>query len=125
MKTYLCIVSPRFPENYHIGVQSQTWGVERTYRNRIAKVHKGDELVFMASQEIRSIHRVQSEVYEDTRPLWPAKDGDFFPFRIRISNPLYVGAIQKEDFAPRISFMSVVDSWVEPFKTQAGCLTIG
>ncbi len=30
MRTYLCVVSPRFPENYHIGVQSQTWGVERT-----------------------------------------------------------------------------------------------
>ena len=111
MRTFLCVVSPRFPENYHIGVQSQTWGVERTYRNRIARVHEGDELVFLASQEIRSIHRVESEVYEDSRPLWPAKDGDFFPFRIRISKPLYVGAIQKEDFVRGISFMRVVDSW--------------
>jgi hypothetical protein len=34
-----------------------------------------------------------------------------FPFRIRISKPLYVGMIQKEDFVRGISFMSVVDKW--------------
>jgi hypothetical protein len=79
MKTDLCVVSPRFPENYHIGVQSQTWGVEKNYKSRIAKVHEGDELVFLASQEIRSIHRIESEVYEETRLLWPPKDGDVFP----------------------------------------------
>ena len=125
MRTYLCVVSPRFPENYHIGVQSQTWGVERTYRNRIARVHEGDELVFLASQEIRSIHRVEGEVYEDSRPLWPAKDGDLFPFRIRISKPLYVGAIQKEDFVRGISFMRVVDSWGGTIQGASGFLTIG
>jgi predicted RNA-binding protein len=111
MKTYLCVVSPRFPENYHIGVQSQTWGVEKNYKNRIAKVHEGDELVFLASQEIRSIHRIESEVYEETRLLWPPKDGDVFPYRIKISKPLYAGMIPKDDFVPRISFMSVVDKW--------------
>ena len=56
-------------------------------------------------------HRVESEVYEDTRPLWPPKDEDLFPFRIKISKPLYVGTIRKEDFVPEISFMSVVDAW--------------
>lgn len=111
MKTYLCVVSPRFPENYHIGVQSQTWGVERVYRSRIGKVRKGDELVFLALRAIRSVHRIESEVYEDSRPLWPAKDGDLFPFRIKISKPVYVGTIEKEDFVPAISFMSAVDAW--------------
>ena len=98
MKTYLCVVSPRFPENYHIGVQSQTWGVEKGYRNRIAKVHEGDELVFLASQEIRSIHRVESEVYEEPGRFGPQKTETCFRSAIKISKPLYVGKISKGRF---------------------------
>src|SRR5438477_5437939 len=105
MKTFLCVVSPRFPENYHIGVQARTWGVERRYENRIREVTRGDEVIFIASQQIRSIHRVESDVYEDNRPLWPPKDGDLFPFRIRISPPIYMGEISSDEFVPHISFM--------------------
>jgi hypothetical protein len=95
VRTFLCVVSPRFPENYHIGVQSKTWGVERRYKNRISQAHVGDELVFMAGQQIRSIHRIESEVYEDDQVLWPPKDGDCFPFRIKISEPLTSARFQK------------------------------
>jgi hypothetical protein len=38
MKTFLCVVSSRFPENYHIGIQARTWGVEARYENRIGQV---------------------------------------------------------------------------------------
>lgn len=74
-------------------------------------MRKGDELVFLASRAIRSLHRIESEAYEDGGPLWPAKDGDLFRFRIKISKPIYVGTIEKEDFVPAISFMSAVDAW--------------
>src|SRR5437763_15571955 len=105
MKTFLCVVSPRFPENYHIGVQSRTWGVEARYENRIKQTSAGDEVVFVASQQIRSIHRIESEVFKDDRPLWPPKDGDLFPFRIKISAPTYVGNIPNDEFSREISFM--------------------
>jgi hypothetical protein len=35
MKTFLCVVSPNFPENYEIGGHAGSWGVEDGYkRNR-------------------------------------------------------------------------------------------
>jgi len=111
MKTFLCVVSPRFPENYHIGVQGRTWGVEARYENRIREVSPGDEIVFIASQQIRSIHRIESEVFRDDRPLWPPKDGDLFPFRIKISRPTYAGQISSDEFVPHISFMRDKEAW--------------
>src|SRR5947208_16165891 len=111
MQTFLCVVSPRFPENYHIGVQARTWGVERRYENRIRQVSPSDEVVFIASQQIRSIHKIESEVYKDNHPLWPAKDGDLFPFRIKISRPTYTGQISSDEFVPHISFMRDKEAW--------------
>jgi hypothetical protein len=111
MKTFLCVVSPRFPENYHIGVQARVWGVERRYENRIRQVSLGDEVVFIASQQIRSIHQIESEVVKDDRPLWPPKDGDLFPFRIKISRPTYAGQISSNEFVPHISFMRDKEAW--------------
>jgi predicted RNA-binding protein len=111
MKTYLCVVSPRFPENYHIGVQARTWGVEKRYKDRIHRTSPGDELVFIASREIRSIHRIESPVYRDDSPLWPPKNGDVFPFRIKISAPVYSGHISSGDFVPNISFMRDKAAW--------------
>jgi hypothetical protein len=37
MATFLCVVSPNFPENYEIGVQARTWGVEENYKSKIDK----------------------------------------------------------------------------------------
>jgi len=111
VKTYLCAVSPRFPENYHLGVQSRTWGVEARYQNRINQTSPGDELIFLASQQIRSIHRIESEVFKDNTPLWPPKDDDLFPFRIKISRPTYAGQISSEEFVPHISFMRDKEAW--------------
>jgi len=105
MATYLCVVSPRFPENYHIGVRAGKWGVEENYRNRIGVVQPGDELVFISQQRIVSLHRIESKVFREETPLWPKKDGDIFPWRISISPPLFNGAIPKEEFTKRISFM--------------------
>jgi hypothetical protein len=111
MRTFLCVVSPRFPENYHIGVQARKWGVEGRYHNRIHQVSRDDEVVFIASREIRSIHQIESGVFRDNTPLWPPKDGDLFPFRIKISAPTYAGAISSGEFVPHISFMRNVQAW--------------
>src|SRR5438552_10066834 len=111
MKTFLCVVSPRFPENYHIGVQARTWGVEAAYERKIRQTSPGDEIVFLASRQIRSIHTIESDVYKDNHPLWPPKDGDLFPYRVRISRPTHVGDIASSDFVPTISFMRAVDVW--------------
>ena len=110
MKTYLCAVSPQLPENYQLGLQAQTWGVERRYRDRIAKVRVGDELIFL-SGVIKSIHRIESQVFEDDSLIWPPKDGDRFPFRIRINAPLYRGALPSKEFVPNISFMRDKEAW--------------
>jgi hypothetical protein len=118
MKTFLCVVSPRFPENYHIGVQARTWGVEAAYENRIKQTSPGDEIVFLASQQIRSIHGIESQVFQDKTPLWPPKDGDLFPFRIKISAPIYVGQISSNAFVPNISFMR--DAWPGSIRGRNG-----
>ena len=111
MSTFLCVVSPRFPENYAIGVQARTWGVEDSYKNKIERTSPGDELVFISNRQIRSIHTIESKVYRDDKPLWPPKDGDFFRWRIKISRPTYLGDISSAEFVPNISFMHAVDHW--------------
>src|SRR6266480_48347 len=120
MKTFLCVVSPRFPENYHIGVQARTWGVESKYEDRIKQTSIGDEIVFLAARQIRSIHKIDSEVYEDSHPLWPPKDGDLFPYRIKISRPTHVGEISSAEFVPNISFMRAVDVWTGTIQGRNG-----
>ena len=111
MRTFLCVVSPRFPENYHIGVQAKRWGVETRYEDRIRETSPGDEIVFLASRHIRSVHRIESEVFKDNTPLWPPKDGDLFPFRIKISRPTYAGQISSDEFVSHISFMQDKEAW--------------
>src|SRR5262245_16678791 len=111
MKTFLCVVSPNFPENYEIGVQARTWGVEEGYKRKIEQTSPGDELVFIARRNIRSIHTIESKVYRDDKPLWPPKDGDFFPWRIKISRPTCAGQIPSDVFSANISFMRAVDHW--------------
>jgi hypothetical protein len=111
MKTYLCAVSPSAPENYHLGVQSNTWGVTEQYRARIEQTKPGDLLVFISSRAIRSIHRIESKVYEDKGLIWPPRDGDPYVLRIKISDPLYVGEIPSEEFSRKISFMTEVQQW--------------
>ena len=111
MATFLCVVSPNFPENYEIGIQARTWGVEDRYKDKIDRTSPADELVFISKRHIRSIHRIDSKVYRDDKPLWPAKDGDFFPWRIKISRPTFVGEIPSGVFSANISFMQAVDHW--------------
>ena len=35
MANYICAVAARFPENYQIGLQARTWGVEEKYLPQI------------------------------------------------------------------------------------------
>jgi hypothetical protein len=117
-KTFLCVVSPRFPENYHIGVQARTWGVETRYEDRISETSPGDEIVFLASRHIRSVHRIESKVFKDNTPLWPSKDGDLFPSRVNISQPTYAGQVSSDEFVPNISFMR--EEWPGYFRGRNG-----
>jgi hypothetical protein len=108
MTTYLCSVSGDFPENYQIGLAARTWGVEEKYSGRIASVTPGDTLVFAVGGEFRSIHRVESAAFFDPTPLWPQKDGSYFPHRIKISDPIAVGQLPIKNVSGNISFMSAV-----------------
>jgi len=111
MKTWLCTVSNRFPENYEIGLHAGKWGVEERYKHRIAEVKPGDLLVFMVAGQYRSIHRIESAPFREETALWPPKDGDLFPHRIHIGPALFRGKADARDLAPMISFMKVVDVW--------------
>jgi hypothetical protein len=102
---YLCSVSGRFPENYRIGLEAGRWGVEEKYRRRIEAVRKGDTLIFAHGGNFVSIHRIESDPFEDDTPLWPEKDGSLFPHRIVISQPIYRGEVPIREIAGRISFM--------------------
>lgn len=109
---FICTVSPRFPENYHIGQNALLWGVEEKYESRIRRTAPGDLLFFSrGSSTILSLHRIESEVFRDDEELWPEKDGSFFPYRIRISPPLAVGEVPLDGLASRISFMKDKDRW--------------
>lgn len=102
---FLCTVSPRFPENYQIGVRGGVWGVEEKFEDRIRRTSPGDLLVFSVGGHIRSLHRIESEVYIDHTDLWPPKDGSKFPLRVRISRPLAVGNLPLGTIADQVSFM--------------------
>lgn len=108
---FLCAVSGRFPENYEIGLQARCWGVEERYEQKIQRTSKGDLLIFSVGGEFRSIHRIDSGVYHDDSRLWPEKGGSRFPFRVRITGPLYRGKVPMKDVVPRISFMKGKKRW--------------
>lgn len=105
MTNYLCSVSVKLPENYEIGLQSRTWGVEEKYFSRIAPVRSGDLLVFVVGGAFRSIHTIETGVFNDNSPLWPPRNGSLFPHRIKISEPIAKGEVPLRDIADEISFM--------------------
>lgn len=104
-RVYICAVSPQFPENYEIGVRTGTWGVSDGYARRIRGVVQGDMLVFIVGGRFRSVHTILSAPYHDPTLLWPPREGDVYPHRIRISPPEAAGDAPVRDLASRISFM--------------------
>lgn len=111
MATYLCAVSGRFPENYHIGIQAGVWGVEEKYQGKIAGLQPDDQIVFLLNSRFRSIHRVLSRPFKDDSELWPQKDGSFFPHRVKIGPAIYVGEVAPSVFSEAISFMKDKQKW--------------
>jgi len=65
MKTYLCTVSGKFPENYQIGVQANRWGAEERYLKRIKPVQEGDQILFLVGGVFRTIHKIESCMFEE------------------------------------------------------------
>jgi len=109
---FLCTVSPRFPENYHLGQNALLWGVEERYESRIRRTTPGDLLFFSrGSSTVLSLHKIESEVFRDYEEVWPEKDGSLFPYRIRISPPLALGEVPLAKLASRISFMKAKERW--------------
>ena len=84
MTYYICSVSPKFPENYQIGIHSKKWGVEEKYHKRIVAAQPGDMLLFVIGGEFVSIHTIESAPHRDETILWPPKTGDIFPWRVSI-----------------------------------------
>jgi hypothetical protein len=105
MTIFLCTVSQRFPENYHIGVQSQKWGVEEKYRQKLANVRPGDHLVFLVASRFTTLHTIESSPFTETTELWPEKDGSLFPHRVHISVPLATSSKTAKELSDDISFM--------------------
>jgi len=105
MAAFICVVSGRFPENYQIGLQARTWGVEEKYSAKIEPVNRGDLVFFFIEGHFRSLHEVTREAYVDHSPLWPEKDGSMFPHRVGLSDPIAVGNVALTDVSSRISFM--------------------
>ena len=108
---YLCAVSQRFPENLDIGIHARVWGVEERYAAKISRVRPGDTLVFLVGGDFRSVHRIESKPYEDSSLLWPEKNGSRFPHRVRISPPLFRGAVHVPPLSQKISFMRGRERW--------------
>lgn len=118
---FICTVSPRFPENYHLGQNALLWGVEEKYETRIRRTNPGDLLFFSrGSSTVLSLHRIESEVFRDEEEVWPEKDGSFFPYRIRISPPLAAGEVPLAELASRISFMKDKERWTGTLRGPNG-----
>lgn len=110
-QTYICSVSPRFPENYKIGIREGKWGVEERRRARVANVRPGDTLVFVVGGNFRSIHTITSQVTRDQSPIWPLKNGDPYPYRMDIGPAEAIGSVPVRELASRISFMTNPQAW--------------
>jgi hypothetical protein len=82
--------------------------------------HKGDQLVFVVGGFVKSIHIIESNVYIGHEPLWPLKDGSNFPYRIKISAPLYSGDVSLPDIADQISFMNGKVAWGDTIQGHNG-----
>jgi predicted RNA-binding protein len=110
-QTFICAVAAAYPENYEIGIRAGKWGVAEKHWRRIAPVKDGDLIVFVVGGMFRSIHRVIGEPFEERSPLWPANNGDIYPYRIRISPAVASGKVRVGDLAPQISFMRDKQAW--------------
>jgi len=108
---YICAVSGQFPENYEIGIRAGVWGVEEKYKRKIAPVQSGDTLVFLVGGDYRSIHKIESAMFEEKTALWPRKNGSLFPYRVRISSPIRIGYVSAKSLAASISFMKGKEQW--------------
>lgn len=122
MSIYLCAVTARFPENYHIGLQAHRWGVEERYAKKIQGVRKGDSLVFLVGGEYRSIHQVESDPITESNLLWPIKDGSVFPYRIVIGPAICRGHVLARELAHKISFMRFKERWQGTLQGAHGVL---
>lgn len=111
MNTFLCSVGAQLQSNYQIGLENNLWGVVEKYQNRIRKTSKGDQLAFIVEGIFRSLHRIETEVFVDHTPIWPANDGSVYPFRIRISDPIATSSKDARIVKHNISFMRHVDHW--------------
>src|SRR5688500_15527870 len=105
MANYVAVVPQKLQENYQIALHAQTWGVEEKYKHRIQPLRSGDELLFLVENAFRSVHRVEGSAYVDHTPLWPDKDGDVFPYRVKISDAIANGEVDLNSIAPNIGFL--------------------
>jgi hypothetical protein len=122
MANYVAAVPKSLQENYQIALQAHTWGVERNYEHKIKALRAGDALLFLVENAFRSLHRVESAPYVDHTPLWPEKNGDVFPHRVKISAALSTGEVDLNTIAPRISFLKDLQRPYGAFQGANGVL---
>jgi hypothetical protein len=103
---YICTVNKMAQDNYDLGLLNRCWGVVERYEGKISRVRAGDSLIFILDGKFRSIHRIESDPFEDHTPIWLPKDGSLFPHRVRISKPLFTGEVPVAELAGSISFMA-------------------
>jgi hypothetical protein len=105
MANYVAAVPKSLQENYQIALHAGTWGVEEKWEQKIRSLRPGDLLLFLVENAFRSLHRVDAAPYVDHTPLWPDKNGDVFPNRVKISDAIAAGEVDLNHVAPSISFL--------------------
>ena len=122
MKIFICTVSKQYPENYDIGIEAGIWGVTEEYEHRIRRINEGDQLVFYISGVgvFKSLHRIESEVFEDYTPLWEPYKGSYFPYRIKISEPIKISEKPVKSIWHNISFMRGKKAWSGTIQGRSG-----
>ena len=105
MTTFLCSVGAQLEDNYRIGLAHNLWGVKDTYEHRIRKTNPGDQIAFIVGGVFRSLHRIESPVFEEYSHVWPRDDGSVFPFRIRISDPIATSSKDARHIGDTVSFI--------------------
>ncbi|MFZ5812430.1 MAG: hypothetical protein ACOY4F_10335 [Thermodesulfobacteriota bacterium] len=116
MQYFLCAVPKKLKNNYEIGIISHKWGVEEKYYKKIKRVQEHDRLIFLVGNYFKSIHEITTTCQKESNILWPPKNGDIFPYRINISDPLIKGNVDISIIAKKLDFIKQIKT--EKINTQ-------
>jgi|GEM_PF-6698301 len=79
---YLCNVADVSKENYNIAKENNVWGVKENHKGKRDAVKIGDILI-LENKTYGAIIGKITELKDDYTPLWPSRDNEVYPYRVK------------------------------------------